>query len=182
MLAIEAGVPTDDGEAVAALIAAAEFAFQTVDGDSTLHIDGRNVGTDIRTPRMSEGASVTSAQPAVRAALLELQRTLGRRTDCVVEGRDIGTVVFPEAEAKFFMHASVDERIRRRVAQYEAQGKSVSEDELRKEVVDRDRRDSSRDVAPLKPADDAVDLDTTGLTFDEVVEAIVTRVEGIRGG
>ena len=177
LLAIEAEVDTEAGSAVAELVQDAVFEFKTTDGEPRLWINGRDVSSEIRTPRISEGASKTSAQPEVRAALLDLQRKLGRQQSCVVEGRDIGTVVFPDADYKFFLTASVDERIRRRLTQYAQQGKSVSEEELRREVVERDQRDSSRAVAPLKPADDAQMVDSTGLNFEEVVGLIVGSVK-----
>ena len=176
LLAIEAGVDLEDGHAVAALIEESQFSFSTVEGLPQLNIDGRDVAIDIRTPQVSEGASRTSAQPAVRAALLELQRRIGRHQSCVVEGRDIGTVVFPDAEHKFFLTASTDERIRRRSVQYAESGKTVSAEELEREVKERDERDASRDIAPLRPADDAHLIDSTGLSFDEVVELIVSKV------
>ena len=176
LLAIEARVDLEDGDAVAGLIERSLFSFHTVDGLPHLAIDGRDVAADIRTPEVSEGASRTSAQPAVRAALLDLQRLIGRRQSCVVEGRDIGTVVFPDAEHKFFLTASTEERIRRRAAQYVESGKTVSAEELEREVIERDERDASRDVAPLKPADDAHLIDSTGLSFEEVVELIVGKV------
>lgn len=178
LLAIEAGVDTEDGAAVARLIGDSQFEFREVEGQQHLFVDDRDVAVDIRTPRVSEGASRTSAQPAVRAALLDLQRQLGRRRSCVVEGRDIGTVVFPDAEHKFFLTASTEERIRRRAAQYADSGKVVSEEELERDVIERDQRDSSRDVAPLKPADDAVLVDSTGLDLDQVVDLIVGKVRG----
>ena len=176
LLAIEAGVDPEDGDVVAALIEKSDFEFRTLEGLPHLCIDGRDVATDIRTPQVSEGASRTSAQPAVRAALLDLQRRIGRRQSCVVEGRDIGTVVFPDAEHKFFLTASTDERVRRRAAQYAETGKTVSDEELEREVIERDERDASRDVAPLKPADDACLIDSTGMTFEEVVDLIVDKV------
>ena len=155
----------------------AVFEFRTTDGEPRLWINQRDVSSAIRNPRISEGASKTSAQPEVRAALLDLQRELGRQQSCVVEGRDIGTVVFPDADHKFFLTASVDERIRRRLAQYAEQGKSVSQEELRREVIERDERDSSRAVAPLKPAEDAVMVDSTGLNFEQVVALMVGSVK-----
>jgi cytidylate kinase len=177
LLAAEAGVAPEDGAAVAKLIEAARFEFRSDEGGAQrLFIDDRDVSRDIRTPAASEAASLASAQPAVRAALLDLQRSIGRSTDCVVEGRDIGTVVFPEAEKKFFLTASTAERVRRRKAQYEESGRAVSDDELYREVLERDERDSSRDVAPLAAAPDAVLLDSTVLDFDEVVERIVAVV------
>ena len=181
LLALRANVDPADGKGVAALIQKTRFQFRTIDEQSRLFLDGIDVSSEIRTPEISEGASVTSAQPEVRDALLETQRSVGRANDCVVEGRDIGTVVFPDARCKFFLTASNEERTRRRRAQYLNLGREVSDEELRREVEDRDNRDAGRDVAPLKPADDAVMVDSTSLSFDEVVELIVEHVERVSG-
>ncbi|MBN1947655.1 MAG: (d)CMP kinase [Bradymonadales bacterium] len=178
LLALEAGIPFEDGPRVAELLPSVELAFRIVDGQSHLFVGDRDVAQAIRTPQISDGASKVSAQPEVRAALLDLQRRLGRRFDCIVEGRDIGTVVFPDARHKFFLTASDEARTRRRQLQYAQQGKQVSQQELRKEVAERDRRDTSRQVAPLVPASDAIVIDTTDLTFEQVVERIVGIVSG----
>ena len=177
LLALQANVDPADGRSVATLIEKTRFQFRLIDEESRLFLDGIDVSSKIRTPQISEGASVTSAQPEVRDALLETQRIVGRNNDCVVEGRDIGTVVFPDAGCKFFLTASIEERTRRRREQYLKVGRTVSDDELRREVEDRDNRDAGRQVSPLKPADDAVLVDSTGLSFDEVVELIVKHVE-----
>jgi len=181
LLALQANVDPTDGKGVASLIQKTRFQFRTIDGESRLFLDGIDVSGEIRTPQISEGASVTSAQPEVREALLETQRIVGRTNDCVVEGRDIGTVVFPDAGCKFFLTASIEERTRRRRAQYLNLGRDISDEELRREVEDRDNRDAGRDVAPLKRADDAVLVDSTGLSLDEVVELIVEHVEEVSG-
>lgn len=177
-LAIGSGVDPENGPEVASLIDAADFAFERVDGEQHLFVNGTDVASQIRTPEMSEGASKTSAQPAVRAALLDLQRRLGEANDCVVEGRDIGTVVFPAAAHKFFLTASMAARIERRRLQYEEKGLEADEEQLRRDVEERDKRDSERDIAPLKPAADAQLVDSTGLSFDEVVGLICGAVLG----
>lgn len=176
LLAIEDGIPVEDGAKVARRLSRSQIEFRKVAGEQRLFVDDRDVSATIRTPSISDGASRASAQPEVRAALLQLQRELGRRAGCVVEGRDIGTVVFPDAEFKFFLEASVEERVRRRQRQYAERGREVDEAALRKEIIERDRRDRSRAHAPLKAADDAVIIDTTEMSFEEVVEAIVGRV------
>lgn len=176
LLADRADVEFSDGSAVGALIEAALFDFTMVNGEPHLLIDSADVSSLIRTPRMSEGASLVSARPEVRAALLELQRDIGRRSDCVVEGRDIGTVVFPDAQHKFFLTASTNARIERRRLQYEGAGRAVSDETLRREVIERDERDASRDIAPLKAAEDATIIDSTELDFEQVVTLIVEAV------
>lgn len=140
-------------------------------------LDGDDVSSVLRTQTISEGASRVSAIPEVRASLLELQRAAGRRGGVVLEGRDIGTVVFPDAEAKFFLTASVEVRARRRHEELTQRGDHVSLEDVRREVIERDQRDSSRPVAPLRQAADALVVDSSTLSIDEVVERIV---EGVR--
>lgn len=148
-------------------------------GGMLVFLAGEDVSTKIRTQELGQGASIVSAQPRVRQALLELQRAAGRDGGVVLEGRDIGTVVFPDAEAKFFLTASVDERARRRHAQLAAQGTPADLDAVREEVVVRDHRDSTRPIAPLRRAVDAIEVDSSGVGIEEVVERIVARVKAI---
>jgi cytidylate kinase len=146
--------------------------------DARVILDGRDVTEAIRTPEISVHSSVVSAMPAVRRALLGLQRqiALSHPAGAVLEGRDIGTVVFPDADVKIFLTASPEERARRRTAQLAAKGVAMEYPEVLKEIVDRDTRDATRAVAPLKPAPDAVHVDTTGRPIGEIVEEIVTLV------
>lgn len=140
-------------------------------------VDGRDVTAEIRTLRISEGASRVSAFPMVRAALLDLQRRLGRAhpRGAVLEGRDIGTVVFPDAEVKIFLTASPETRATRRVLELQTSGAAVDYDEVLASIIDRDRRDTDRSVAPLRPAPDAILVDTTKLSLDDVLDEI-TRI------
>lgn len=163
---------TDEG----ALAAAARALPLALEGDRVL-LEGRDVTAAIRTEEISTEASRVSAFPAVRAALLELQRRLGRAhpRGAVLEGRDIGTVVFPDAEVKIFLTASPEQRARRRVRDLEGAGAMASYEEVLSSIEDRDRRDESRAVAPLRPAADAVLLDSTALTLEEVLGEI-TRI------
>jgi cytidylate kinase len=139
-----------------------------------------DVSAEIRTPVMSMGASAVSARPVVRAGLLELQRRLALAPEnrgAVLEGRDIGTVVFPDADAKFFLTASAEERARRRHAELRARGEEIALEDVLAEQIRRDRDDSQRAVAPLRPAEDAVQVDTTGLPLEAVVERLAGEVE-----
>lgn len=145
-------------------------------GTQRVLLDGTDVTAAIRTPEMSTGASTVSVHPLVRQELLQLQRDLGADGGVVVEGRDTGTVVFPMADLKFFMHASAAERARRRFEELKAKGMRVSFDETLRELNERDKRDSERQAAPLVRADDAVDVDTTGITIEQVLELLVERV------
>jgi cytidylate kinase len=138
--------------------------------------DAEAVSGSIRTPEISQGASKVSAVPRVRGALLEMQRAAGRAGGVVLEGRDIGSVVFPEAEVKVFLTASVEERARRRHAELLRAGTHADIDAVKGEVVERDRRDSTRPIAPLIRAKDAIVVDSSALDVDEVVEAIASLV------
>jgi cytidylate kinase len=176
LLAKRAGVPWDDGPGVAAFADGLELRFRLDDGVNHVLVGGIDVTKDIRTPEISDGASRVSALPEVRAALLGIQRRLGAEGGVVVEGRDIGTVVFPDAGAKFFLTANTDERARRRVAELQAAGRPADFETTRNEMQARDRRDSTRAVAPLKQASDAIAVDSTSLTPDEVVEKMASIV------
>lgn len=142
-------------------------------------LDGEDVSESIRTQQIGQGASKVSALPGVREALLDMQRNAGKEGGVVLEGRDIGTVVFPRAEAKFYLTASVEVRAERRHAELRAKGEHAELEDVRKEVIERDRRDSTRPIAPLRQAADAVVVDSSTLTVAEVVETIVTRVREI---
>jgi cytidylate kinase len=148
-------------------------------GDERVWLDGEDVSAEIRTEQIGEGASQVSAHPEVRAALLCIQRDAGREGGVVVEGRDIGTAVFPDAEAKFFLTASVQVRAQRRYAELAARGLQVDLQEIAREVQQRDERDRSRAVAPLRQAADAELIDSSELGVEQVVERIATRVREV---
>ncbi len=178
LCAIERGLDLSDGPAVGALIATLDLSFAP--GPRVL-IDGRDREDEIRTPIVSEGASLVSQHPEVRAALLGLQRRLGQNGGVVLEGRDIGTVVFPHAEVKVFLTASSVARAQRRVDQLTSRGVDADYATILNAIETRDQRDSTRAVAPLKPAEDATLLDTTGLSLDAVVGQLVNLVNTARG-
>ncbi len=173
LLATEAGVPLDDETAVLGVAEAVELRF---DAAGRLHVDGRDVGDAIRTLEMGTAASRVSALPAVRALLVERQRSLGAGADIVMEGRDIGTNVFPDAAVKIYLTARPEVRAARRADELWAKGDEVDPGEVLEAVVERDRRDTERAVAPLRRAEDAVELDTSEMTLDEVVTAVVRIV------
>ena len=152
------------------------LSFQDVGGERRLFLDGVDVSKEIREPDMSMRASDISARPIVRAALLGTQRDLGRDGAVILEGRDIGTVVFPDADIKFYLDAAVDERAKRRLNDYQAAGKSVSLNDLVEEIKQRDQNDSTREHAPLTRTDDAIHIDSTKFSFDEVLDIILDRV------
>ena len=170
LLATEAGVPLDDESAVREVAATAHLCF---DGDGRLHAGDRDLSGLIRTLEMGTAASIVSTLPDVRRLLVERQRELGRGADVVMEGRDIGTNVFPDAEVKVYLSARPEVRAERRAAEFEAAGAAVDRRQVLTELRERDRRDSRREVAPLRKADDAVEVDSSGLSLEEVVDAVV---------
>jgi cytidylate kinase len=142
-------------------------------GDERILLDGDDVSLDIRTETAGAAASRVAAMPAVRAALLERQRAFARSPGLVADGRDMGTIVFPAAALKVYLTANADERARRRHNQLKEKGLTVTIADLSQEIRDRDLRDSSRPVAPLRPAEDAVLLDSTGLSIEQVVDQVL---------
>ncbi|MCK6588214.1 MAG: (d)CMP kinase [Polyangiaceae bacterium] len=138
---------------------------------------GEDVSSAIRTPEISGGASRVSAVPAVRASLLDLQRQAGEQGGVVLEGRDIGTVVFPDAEVKFFLTATAEIRARRRFDEDIAKGTTISFEDTLADVIRRDRADSERAVAPLRKAEDAIEVDSTGKRVDQIIEEMARVVE-----
>lgn len=175
--AMRRGVDTDDPEAVAAVAADLEFDFETTEDDNILYCDGERMGDEIRTSEVSQLTSVISSYPAVRDALLEVQRELGSRDSSVLEGRDIGTVVFPDADVKVFLTASAEERARRRCEQLESKGEPTDYEAILEEIRERDERDRNRDIAPLARAEDATEIDSTDRTPAEVVATILDLVD-----
>ncbi len=171
LLAAEAGVRLDDEAAVVPVAAAAELRF---DGAGRLFAGGRDVSSLIRSLEMSAAASIVSVLPGVRQLLVERQRELGSGANIVMEGRDIGTNVFPGAEVKVFLTARPEVRAARRAAELCARGEEVDVDEVLEALVERDRRDSEREVAPLRRAVDAVEVDTSALSLEQVVDAVVS--------
>ena len=141
-----------------------------------IHLNGEDVTEAIRTPDVSNGASKIAVIPGVRRAMVAKQREMGERTSVVMEGRDIGTVVFPNAQVKIYLDANPDERFRRRLRDLRAQGEKVTPEQLTLQMRERDQRDSTRADAPLAQAPDAIYLDSTPLGIDDVEEAILKIV------
>ncbi len=156
------------------------LAFQAQPGEEPrVYLYTEDISEAIREPAVGQGASIVSAIPGVRAALLAMQRVAGERGGVVLEGRDIGTVVFPDAEAKFFLTASVDVRAQRRLEELATRGVQADFETVRRDVIERDERDSNRPIAPLKQASDAEPVDSSALGIDAVVSVIVERVHAI---
>ena len=183
-LALQRGQSLDDDEAVAALAQTEQVQFTHEAGNplpSGVAIAGFDVTREIRTPEIDKAVSPVSAIAAVREALVEQQRLIAASDDIVMEGRDIGTVVFPNAEVKVFLSASPEERARRRAAQNVERGiGETDEAAILADIIRRDKADSSRDVAPLRPADDAVQLDSTSLSIQEVCDKICDLARNMR--
>ena len=187
LAATRAGAELDDDARLGALLPSVAIRFEppaTPGGGQRVFLGEEDVSLAIRTPPMSLGASKVSARPVVRAGLLDLQRRLAvaeGNEGAVLEGRDIGTVVFPDADAKFFLTASPEERAGRRHAELRTKGDPSSFEEVLADQLRRDRDDSERAVAPLRPAADAVVVDTTGIPLEAVVERLVGEVTARRG-
>lgn len=185
LAALEEGSDLSDEQCCGTIAREKAISFGHVEGDPVpkrVFVDGVEVTDAIRTAQVDRSVSIVSAHPLVREALVEQQRRLGREGDFVIEGRDIGTVVFPNAEVKVFLTASNEERARRRVLQNEARGVgSVDFDEVLADIVRRDELDSSRTTAPLTPAEDAVQMDSTGRTIEDVIDDICARARAARG-
>jgi cytidylate kinase len=180
LVASERGVAWDDEPGLVALAHAFPIEFGEVPDDASSAQPVRHAGVDvtsrIRTPEIGQGASKVSSLPGVRAALLDIQRALGRR-GCVAEGRDMGTVVFPDAPFKFFLTADLSSRARRRQAELAARGLEVPPlAEVERDIAERDARDSSRQAAPLRQAEDAELVDTSDMDVDEVVAVLLGRL------
>jgi cytidylate kinase len=177
LVAKERGIDWSDGPALGAIARSLQFRFGPVGtGRPPLFVDGVDRSDEIRREDVSQGASRVSAHPEVREALLGVQRRMGAEGGVVMEGRDIGTVVFPDADVKIFLTASVDARTARRHGELLARGVHLDVDSVRREIEERDERDTNRAVAPLRRADDAVLLDTSALDLPEVVDRLVAIV------
>lgn len=173
LLAQRAGVPAEDSAALSDILAQQRLHFQMVDGKKCLFNDDENIEEAIRQPEVSKIVSDYAKLGSVRQAMTRQQQRIAQETSVVMDGRDIGTVVLPDADYKFFLVASVRERARRRYLELEAKGVHQDYEELVKDLAERDRLDSTRDLAPLKQAADAVLIDTDHLNENEVLEKII---------
>lgn len=168
----EEGIGPDDTERLEAMLADTDIDF--ADGDIIL--DGVVVNDKIRTPEISKAASVCSALPQVRAKLVDIQRSMGMKKSMIMDGRDIGSNVLKDAEYKFFLTASAEERADRRYKELMEKGENVSFDEVLADIKERDHRDRTRELNPLVMAEDAVEIDSTDLSIEEVIDRIVKEI------
>jgi cytidylate kinase len=186
LLAQRLGIRTDDDEGLRRLCDTLTLAFERHDGTLRVLANGEDVSSAIRTPEVSLLASAVSARKVVRDQMQRLQRRMGEEGGVILEGRDIGTAVFPDAEVKLFLSASAEERGKRRYLELLEKGEEVSLETTIREVRQRDRQDEEREHAPLRRAEDAVEVDSTGMSVEEVLAAmervIALRLEGSSPG
>lgn len=170
--ALRKGVNTKDADGVSALLGDIKIELKFVDGAQRVFLNDEDVSEAIRTPDASMAASNVSAIPSVRAFLLDLQRDIAKKNNCLMDGRDIGTVVLPDAQIKIFMTADVEERAMRRYKELQEKGINDSYDQVLNEMKERDFQDSNRPIAPLKPAEDSMIFDSTGYTLEQSIEGL----------
>jgi len=182
VLAHERGVANDDIAALVQLCDGLEISFEEGGGNLRVVANGRDLSRDIRTADAGQWASKRSTVPAVRERMVALQRRMAAVGQVVMEGRDIGTVVCPEAVVKVYLDASPRERARRRAAELEARGESIDLGRMVKEIEERDARDRGRAHSPMRPAADAERIDTTGRSLESVIDEICTLVRTRKGG
>jgi cytidylate kinase len=174
------GVDKDDEEKVIALLPEINLGMEFINGEQIVTLNGVNVGDTIRTGEIAMYASRVSAIPEVRTFLLETQRKIARENSVVMDGRDIGTVILPQAEIKIFLTASSEARAKRRYEELISKGHTVTYEQVYCEMVERDKNDSTRDIAPCKPADDAIMLDNSDMTAEQTVDAVISIVNNYK--
>jgi len=178
LAALERGLDLDDGDALGRLAEGLDIDLREREHDNVrVLLDGRDVSEEIRTPAVTGASSTVAAHQEVRRALLRKQRELISSGDWVVEGRDIGTVVAPDAAIKVFLTADPAERARRRAAELRRRGIEADADDVHRAIEQRDRLDSTRSAAPLRRADDAIEIDTTGLDAEQVIERVAALAQ-----
>lgn len=176
LYSIRKGYDTKDAEKVISTLGDIDIRLGFTDEGQRVYLNGEDVSDAIRTPEASMGASNVSAIPKVREFLFDLQKEIAKNNDCLMDGRDIGTVVLPDAQVKIFLTASPETRAKRRYDELVLKGSDVTFQEVLDDLIKRDYQDTHREIAPLKAADDAEILDTSPLTFDESLEAILAVI------
>lgn len=177
LAALRDGAAATSESDLAPIIESIDIGIENTDSGQRFLLNGEDVTEKIREKEVSAAASDVATVPAVRLKLVEIQRDLARSRDVVMDGRDIGTYVLPDAELKIFLTASSDERARRRYEELKLKDKSVSLESVKRDIISRDKNDSERKFAPLKAADDSVILDSTELSIEEVIDRIMELVE-----
>ena len=171
------GYNTDLNCDIASVLSSTQIDIKFIDGEQHVYLDNTDVSEEIRTPQASMMASAVSAKPEVRAFLLEMQRKLAKENNVIMDGRDIGTVVLPNANVKIFLTADPKIRAERRYKELIEKGKQVTFDEVLADMLERDYNDSHREIAPLKPAEDSVLADTGNKSFDESLEMLYSIIK-----
>lgn len=179
--AIREGIPLEKTEEVLRSWQASDAELAGTGDEFRVRLDGRDISDELRRPEVESSVQTLAENSRIREAMVTLQQSFARGRDVVAEGRDTGTVVFPDAEVKFYLDADLEERVRRRRDQREEAGLPADEKVVRREIEARDSADISRKISPLKRAEDSILLDTTGRSLDEVVERMVEVVEEKRG-
>lgn len=179
LYALRAGKDPKDSAAVNALLPEITLRLASIEGEQHIYLNGEDVSKVIRTEEAGMAASAVGANPAVRAFLLDQQRKMAETQNVLMDGRDIGTVVFPQAELKVFLTASVEERARRRYLELKEKGTEVSLEDLEQRIAQRDALDENREISPLRCAEDARYLDSTSLTIDQVTEKIAAMAREV---
>ena len=169
-------IRAEDNEQISARCKEAQVSIQYVDGKQVVLLNGEDVNPYIRTEEVGNMASASSANPAVRAQLLDLQRDLAAKNDVIMDGRDIGTNILPNAQVKIYLTASIEVRAKRRYNELVAKGADCDLKEIEKDIAERDERDMNREIAPLKQAEDAVFLDTSDMNIEEVKNVIIDLI------
>ncbi len=170
-------IETTDAQCVGAMLDKIVVELKFLDGVQHVYLNGDDVSTEIRLPEASMAASNVSAIPSVRAFLFDLQRDIAAKNNCIMDGRDIGTVVLPNAQVKIFLTADPEERAMRRFKELEEKGSKVTFQEVLDDLKVRDYNDSHREIAPLKPADDSIIINTTGYALEESINKIVSTIK-----
>ncbi len=168
---------TTDANYVGSVLSEIKVELKFIDGIQHVYLNGDDVSTEIRLPEASMAASNVSAIPSVRAFLFDLQRDIAANNNCIMDGRDIGTVVLPNAQVKIFLTADPEERAMRRFKELQEKGSTVTFEEVLEDLKIRDYNDSHREIAPLKPAEDSVIINTTGFTLEESINKIVETIK-----
>ena len=177
---MRAGVSVSDEAAALSVLNRIDMRIEPEQGGQRIFLDGKDVTAEIRTPEIGKGASEVAAFRTVRERLVEIQQELARKYPVVMDGRDIGTVVLPDAELKIYLDAGVEERARRRQGELREQGKTEELSEVMEKIRQRDEADKTREHSPLRMANDAILLDSTGMSAEEVVQAILAEAEKLR--
>lgn len=178
LAAVRRGIDTTDAKGVESVLGEVEVSISHTEEGQQIFLNGENVSEEIRLPEISVAASNVAVIPAVRIKLVELQRELAAKTDVIMDGRDIGTYVLPDAEIKIFLTASVEERAKRRLLELVEKGVETDFEAVKADMEYRDKNDSGREFAPLKPAEDSIHFDNTDITLEEAVDKICAIVKG----